>query len=130
MTSAGFRIAAELTRAWVRLYTIAMPADLRETRRAEIDADLWDHEQDAHENGEGPAIFAREVLLRAFLGVPDDLSWRFEAIQLRRALSPEGRIPMMALSERRIRWMGLGGLLGGLLWAGNALMKPVGPGVW
>lgn len=127
--STDFRIAAALTRAWVRLYTIRMPVDLRETRRAEIDADLWDHEKDAQEDGVPRVIFEVEILLRAVLGVPDDVSWRFEAIRARRAASLEGRIPMMALSVRQIRWMGLCGLLGGILWAGNALTMPAKPSV-
>jgi hypothetical protein len=116
---ARFGIAAALTRAWVRLYTIRMPLDLRETRRAEIDADLWEHEKDAQEAGMPPVITEMEILLRAVLGVPDDVSWRFEAIQARRAASLEGRIPMMAFSVRQIRWMGLVGMGGGILWAGR-----------
>jgi hypothetical protein len=130
--STGVRIAAALTRAWVQLYTIGMPADLREIRRAEIDADLWDHGKDAQENAVPPAILATEILLRTALGIPDDLSWRVEAIQIRRAASPEGGIPMIALSAKQVRWMGLGGVLGGILWAANALTIPTGslrPGV-
>lgn len=125
--STGFRIATVLTRAWVRLYTIAMPVDLRESRRAEIDADLWDHENDAQGNGVSRAVIAMEIVLRALLGVPDDLSWRFESIQAWRAASLERSLPMMALSARQIRWMGLGGVIGGVLWAGRYLV-PVDPG--
>ncbi len=127
--SAASTIASALTRAWVRLYTSGMPVDLRESRRAEIDADLWDHDQDARENGVPRAVFAMEILLRALLGVPDDLSWRFEAIRIRRAASLHRRIPMMALSVTQIRWMGICGLLGGILWAGNALTMPAEPRV-
>lgn len=127
---ANFGIAATLTRAWVRLYTLGMPVDLRETRREEIEADLWDQERDAQEQAIPRAMSEVEVLLRAVLGVPDDLSWRFEAIQARRAASIARRIPMLSLSTRQIRWMGLAGLLSGLLWAGNVLTLPTKFGSW
>jgi hypothetical protein len=120
--SPRFGIAAALTRAWVRLYTMRMPAILRETRRAEIDADLWEHEKDAQEAGVPRVLIEMEILLRAVLGIPDDVSWRFEAVQARRAASLEGRIPMMAFSVRQIRWMGLVGMVGGILWAGRYLV--------
>lgn len=130
MMRTDFGIAAALTRAWVRLYTIGMPADLRETRRGEIEADLWDQEKDAHEKGIPAAVSEMEILLRAVLGVPDDLSWRFEAIQARRAASLTRRIPMWSLSTRQLRWMGLAGLLSGFLWAGNVLTLPTKFGSW
>lgn len=119
--STALRLAAAVTREWVRLYTARMPAELRETRRAEIDADLWDHQADAQENGSPAAVIALEILLRTCLGVPDDLSWRFEAIRARRAQSPERRRLMLQLSPRQARWMGLCGLMGGILWAGDIL---------
>lgn len=120
--SPQFGVAAALTRAWVRLYTIRMPSDLRETRRAEIDADVWEHEKDAQQAGVPRVVVELEILLRAVLGVPDDVSWRFEAIQARRAASLEGRMPMMTVSVRQIRWMGLVGMVGGMLWAGRYLV--------
>jgi hypothetical protein len=30
-----------IVRAWVRLYTLGLPADLKDARRDEINADLW-----------------------------------------------------------------------------------------
>jgi hypothetical protein len=96
--------------------------DLGETRRAEIDADLWDHENDAQDDGVPRVLLEMEILQRTVLGVADDVSWRFEAIQARRAASLEGRIPMMSLSARQMRWLGLGGMLGGLLWAARYLV--------
>jgi hypothetical protein len=58
----------------VCLYTWRLDPVLRERRRAEIDADLWEcqHDRAAH-RGLGPAI---EVIARLLIGVPDDLGWR------------------------------------------------------
>ena len=123
---ASVRTAAALTRAWVRLYTVGMPADLRETRRAEIEADLWEHQRDAQASGMSRTVLAVEILLRTFTGLVDDLSWRVEAISARRVAAPERRMPMTILARRQTRWMGLAGLLGGILWAGRYLM-PVEP---
>lgn len=124
--STRFEIAAGLTRGWVRLYTTLMPEDLRDSRRAEIDADLWDHARDAQDNGVPQSVLAMEVFLRTILGVVDDVSWRFEAIRMRRNAALEGKVPMM-LSSRQIRWLGLSGMLGGILWAGKYLVR-VDPG--
>lgn len=118
--TAGFLIGVTLIRAWVRLYTIGMPADLRETRRAEIDADLWDHQNDAERSGVSPGMLTLHILLRAALGASDDLNWRFES-------SLERRAAMVALSAKQVRWMGLGGLLGGVVWAGRYFV-PGDPG--
>ncbi|HVS30583.1 MAG TPA: hypothetical protein VMS98_03915 [Thermoanaerobaculia bacterium] len=114
-------IAAAITRLWVQLYTIRMPADLHETRRAEIEADLWDHQSDAQENLTPTAVVAMEILLRTCLGVTDDLSWRFEAMRARRTGSGGRRRPMLELSLRQTRWMGLCGLIGGILWAADII---------
>ena len=124
------RSATAVARAWVRLYTIGLPGELRETRRTEIDSDLWEHESDACDNGTPPVIAAMEIGLRALMGVPHDLTWRLEAIHTRRAADLERRVTTMALSPRQIRWMGLAGVLGGVLWAGGFLV-PLEPGtVW
>ncbi|HWO87978.1 MAG TPA: hypothetical protein VNL98_02390 [Gemmatimonadales bacterium] len=72
-----------------------------------------------------PAAFAAmEILLRACLGILDDLSWRFEAIRASRADPLERRGTMIAPSERQIRWMGLCLLLGGLLQAADLIYFP------
>ena len=120
-------IASALARAWVRLYTRRMPPDLRELRRAEIDADLWEQQRDAREGGVPQATVAVETLLRTVIGIPDDVGWCFEATSARRAAAIEGRIGTMAISVRQTRWMGLCGLLGGALWAGSSFVEvPLG----
>lgn len=120
-------VAAALTRAWARLYTKGTPADLGEIRRAEIDSDVWEHANDAQENGVPQFVFATQLLGRTLRGIPDDLSWRVEAIHARRATTTGREIPMLGLSVREMRWMGISGMLAGILWAGNALTMPAKP---
>ena len=123
----GIRRATAVARGWVRLYTLGLPGELRETRRAEIESDLWEHERDARDNGTPAVIAAMEIVLRALMGVPHDLSWRFDAIHTRRGGHLDRRVLTMALSQGQIRWMGLAGVLGGVLWAGTFLV-PLDPG--
>ena len=69
-------ISEGLTRTWVSAYTAATPSGVRVSRRAEIDSDLWEHEQAALAAQQGSLSTAREVLGRLLRGVPDDLMWR------------------------------------------------------
>ncbi|MGQ0735413.1 MAG: hypothetical protein ACT4QD_17390 [Acidobacteriota bacterium] len=112
-----------VVRAWVRVYTLGVPEDLRETRRTEMSSDLWEHASDARERGTPRAVAAMEMVLRALMGVPHDLSWRFEAIHMRHGGDLERRNAFMALSPRQIRWMGLAGVLGGVVWAGSLVVN-------
>ena len=105
--STARRIAVDVARTWVRLYTSRMPTELRVTRRAEIDSDLWDHEKDAQEDGMPPLVTALEIFLRTLLGVLDDLNWCLEARQAGRGASRIGRRSMMEFSSRQTRWMGI-----------------------
>ena len=107
------RIAANVARTWVHLYTSRMPTEMRVTRCAEVESDLWDHEKDAQEGGVRPLVTALEILLRTCLGVLDDLSWCFEARLLERADSLRGRSFMMVFSARQTRWMGILSVAGG-----------------
>lgn len=113
--STALRIAVNVTRTWVRLYTSRMPTELRVTRRAEIDADLWDHEKDCQEGGVPTLVTAMEIFLRTCLGVLDDLSWCFEARQPGRGASRKGRRSMMEFSARQTRWMGISSVAGGAI---------------
>ena len=113
--STGLRIAVNVARTWVHLYTSRMPTELRLTRRAEIDADLWDHDKDAREDGVPPLVTAMEIFLRTCLGVLDDLSWCFEARQLGRGASRKERRSMMEFSARQTRWMVIFSIAGGTI---------------
>jgi hypothetical protein len=62
-------MAIALTRWWTRAYTLGLPADLREARRAEIESDLWESLHD-------PDSPRPQILPRLAGGVLDDMSWR------------------------------------------------------
>lgn len=76
MTSLLMRLAVNCVRRWTWLYTWRMPPAFRETRRAEIESDLWECQCDAAEDdGVGSTL---HVLCRLLIGIPDDLGWRVE----------------------------------------------------
>ena len=114
-------IAPACARAWLRLYTSGMPADLRDARHADVNTDLWEHQHDAHGEGASRLAIAAEILLRTFVGVPDDLGWRREAMPHGAVI--EGRIGTMAITVGQLRWMSLCGVLGGGLLVGARLVE-------
>ena len=75
MKSRSLRLAVAIVRAWTRLYTGRLESTLREARRAEIESDLWEFQQDSTRAHRSPAA---HVLIRLLLGIPADLSWRAE----------------------------------------------------
>ena len=76
MTSVRLGFAVAVLRAWTRVYTWRLDPLLRERRRAEIESDLWECQQDpAGNRGITPAS---QLLARMVMGVPDDLAWRAE----------------------------------------------------
>jgi hypothetical protein len=115
--NASVQAATAFSRAWVRLYTARLPEALRNSRREEMDADLWEHQHDRLAGRSTAAITATEIVLRTCLGVLDDLAWRFEVRRAIRRSPSNGRISMLRFTSRQTRWMGLAGLSGGLLWA-------------
>ena len=84
-------IAVTLVRAWTRAYTWGTPSVWAEQRRADIESDLWEHQQDP--NGARGLPRALQVLARLFAGIADDLWWRVERstpqdnVLVRRALT-------------------------------------------
>ncbi len=44
-------LASRLTRRWVRMYTAHLDPARRDTRRAELASDLWEHQADAQRMG-------------------------------------------------------------------------------
>lgn len=115
--NASVQAATALSRAWVRLYTARLPEALRNSRRAEMEADLWEHQHDHLARRTAAGITATEIVLRTCLGVFDDLAWRFEVLRAIRRSSNNARISMLRFTSRHTQWMGLAGLTGGLLWA-------------
>ena len=118
-------IAPACARAWLRLYTSGMPADLRDARHADVNTDLWEHQHDAYGEGASRVAIAAEILLRTLVGVPDDLGWRREAMPARHGAVIEGRIGTVAISSGQMRWMGLCALLSGALMVGTRLVEIV-----
>jgi hypothetical protein len=76
MHQLSMTVAVTIVRTWTRVYTWGAPAAWVEQRRADIESDLWEQQQDPN-GGRGltPAV---QVLVRLFTGIADDLSWRIE----------------------------------------------------
>jgi hypothetical protein len=70
------RFTQMLVTLWTHLYTIGLPAAVRDARRDEIASDLWEHWQDADAACASPVTVAAVTIARLVLGMPADLSWR------------------------------------------------------
>jgi hypothetical protein len=103
------RLAHGLVRFWTTLYTSGMPDALRDARRAEIESDLWESRHDRRPASD--VSVAAQMLLRLLRGLPDDLLWRLELMDLR-LRRRRTRIWVMATS---------GIVLWAALWVGTAL---------
>jgi len=79
MTALG--VSSAIVRAWTRLYTWRLPGLARDTRRAEIESDLWEYSQDRAVASD--ILSALHVLARLIAGIPDDVSWRTSQSPLR-----------------------------------------------
>jgi hypothetical protein len=77
MNRAMFRIVVFALRGWTWAYTLPLDDVDRETRRREIESDVWEFEAEHGCRATGFRA-AVHILLRAFLGVADDLGWAFE----------------------------------------------------
>lgn len=75
MTSPLLTSAVWLTRMWTRAYTWGMHPLDRDSRRAEIESDLWESQ---HDEAESDTHIARHVLTRLVGGLADDVRWRVE----------------------------------------------------
>lgn len=89
MNSLVMLLAVQCVRAWTWLYTWRMPPALRETRRAEIESDLWEFRSDAA--GDDLLGSALHMLLRLLIGMPDDVGWRVEHASSRNAYAGKHR---------------------------------------
>jgi cytochrome b6-f complex iron-sulfur subunit len=96
--SSSDEIAAALVRAWIRLYTLGLPALAREERRLTIDSDLWEQRLDATAAGETPRRTGASIVRRCLAGLAADLAWRLEVgrapLAAPLALSPGKEAPM------------------------------------
>jgi hypothetical protein len=66
--------AAIVVRAWTWCYTLWLPLEVQACRRAEIFSDVWEY---VHAPGSlhSPVDAAARLLVRVFLGMPDDIWW-------------------------------------------------------
>ena len=69
-------LAVAVVRAWTRAYTWGAPSVWAEQRRAEIESDLWEQQQDP--NGARSVAPTVQVLARLVAGMTEDLRWRLE----------------------------------------------------
>jgi hypothetical protein len=69
-------LAVAVVRTWTRAYTWGAPSVWAGQRRAEIESDLWEQQQDPNgARGLAPTV---QVLARLVAGMTDDLRWRLE----------------------------------------------------
>ena len=72
--------AAAIVRLWTWLYTLPLDVTARHDRRREIESDLWEFRTDRER--EAPLASAAHLIVRAALGVPDDLFWACEQLSV------------------------------------------------
>ena len=85
--------AADLVLRWCDLYTHGLPDDVATDRRDELASDVHDHRLASL--GQGRSTFRRDVLVRAVLGIPADLSWRTHQLRIARS-APDQEVTMIA----------------------------------
>ena len=73
MSDGAVRVAAAAVRAWTRLYTCGLPDAPRQTRRDEIESDLWESTHDREADRDGLAM---QIWGRLLNGMFDDVRWR------------------------------------------------------
>ena len=91
MTS-GERVT-DLVLRWCDLYTHGLPAEVAADRQAELLSDLHDHRTAVL--GRPRSTIRRDVIVRAALGVPADLSWRNHQRRIARS-APDQEVAMTA----------------------------------
>ena len=90
--------------AWVRVYTVGLPPSVKDARREEIAADLWDQVHESLAEGRRPA--STHLMLRWLGGIPDDLTWRLAHLRHRdRALDERQSDRLWA------KWIAIGGAM-------------------
>ena len=116
---------AGLVRRWVTLYTVGLPPDLRDARRAEIDDDLWSQQEEAGALARTARSLGAELFLRLLLGMPADISWR---VTHRRVRAPASLETSGSVSTRTLGTLAIvsGVILGTLF----VLFVPFSHGVW
>jgi len=116
---------------WVALYTLGLPALMRERRRGEVAGDLADENLDAVRQATRDGLLGRR-LIRLATGIPDDVMWRMvDAPSMARSL--RGRVEWVPVSRPALALMAIVaiGAAGGLaIVIEQSLRGGVGPTVW
>ncbi len=89
-----------LVRSWTGLYSLGLPASLRDDRRAEIASDLWEHQRLADLEAAPVLVTALEIFVRFVTGMPADFVWRLESGAIVRS---EKRSLNVSTNSRAIR---------------------------
>ena len=64
-----------VVRGWVWLYTVSLPAPVRERRRQEIESELAEQIRDERSEGYFPHAIGLHMVARLIYGMLDDLCW-------------------------------------------------------
>ncbi len=101
MTISAPSLATGLIRGWVRIYTIGLRDDERDSRRAEIESDLWEQQNADDPAGPSRIATAAHMVARWALGAPADVLWSLERSSDARqaANSDKGRKNMTAIPQ-------------------------------
>lgn len=91
MNSRLLSMVTALAGTWTTLYTAGMPQPVRQIRRNEIASDLWECSAEVARGEQRVGHAAAEILARLFLGIPDDIFWRWEKHM--NATSAQGQVP-------------------------------------
>jgi len=76
--NAALDMVVGMTRSWVAVYTSGLPPEFRDSRRAEIDSDVWEHQRTADLLNQPQGETSFQLLARLVLGIPSDVTWRLE----------------------------------------------------
>jgi hypothetical protein len=102
MMSRCFGIVVRIVRAWTCLYTWRMEPELRDSRRAEIESDLWEYEHDSICHDLNPTF---HVLARLLIGIPSDCWWRVEQAALADPTLPRRTVVIAAAAIMAALWI-------------------------
>ena len=108
MSTVPMRRSTRLVRGWVHVYTAGLQPAVREARREEIEADLWEQTKEAAMLERSQSGLSSHVLLRWLLGIPDDVVWRIGQLGKGND-SEEKETAMVDSSTSRALTFGVGG---------------------
>src|SRR5438309_950117 len=91
MNSRILSMVTSLAGTWTTIYTAGMPKAVRQTRRNEIASDLWECRAEVARGERTAGQAVGEIVARLFLGIPDDIFWRWE--KLMNATTTQGQVP-------------------------------------